>query len=49
MEEYADTMDMDCMMDTMTGFFTCLDNDCNVEGNWVDCNAQVEDSMMECF
>ena len=49
MEAYADTMDMDCMMSVMNDFFTCVGGDCDPEGAWETCNAQVEQDMLQCF
>ena len=48
-EAYADTMDMDCMMEVMNNFFACVGGDCDPTGAWVTCNAAVEEEMMQCF
>ena len=48
-EAYADTMDMDCMLQVMQDFFGCVGTDCEPTGTWVTCNQAVEDEMLACF
>ncbi|MDP8222328.1 MAG: hypothetical protein P9L99_03140 [Candidatus Lernaella stagnicola] len=49
LEAYADTIDIDCMMQVMGGFFECVGEDCDPAGAWTDCNVQVEEQIIECF
>jgi|GEM_PF-5282665 len=49
MEQFADGMDMDCMMTVMGGFFTCMGESCDPDTTWNNCNGQVQAQMMSCF
>lgn len=48
-EEYADVMDTDCMMQVMGDFFTCVGEDCDPTGAWATCNEAVQEQMLACF
>ncbi len=49
MEEFADSMDFDCMEEVMGGFFTCMGESCDPEDTWDNCNAAVQADMIDCF